>query len=89
MDLLTYSLRGLSPQANYTDLKVIYIYIYIHIPNPSNHTMTLGSTKPLIETRPGILPGIKARPARKANNLTAICDPIDYKMWEPRRVTIL
>jgi hypothetical protein len=28
------------------------------------------------------LPGGKGRPARKADNLTAICEPIVYKMWE-------
>jgi hypothetical protein len=26
---------------------------------------------------------------RKADNLTAICEPIVYKMWEPRRLTNL
>jgi hypothetical protein len=34
------------------------------------------------------LPGGKGRPARKAD-LTAICEPIVYKMWEPRRLTTL
>jgi hypothetical protein len=34
------------------------------------------------------LPG-GGRPARKADNLTAICEPIVYKMWEPRRPTNL
>jgi hypothetical protein len=29
------------------------------------------------------------RPARKADNLTAICEPIVYKMWEPRCLTTL
>jgi hypothetical protein len=27
--------------------------------------------------------------ARKADNLTAICEPIVYKIWEPRRLTHL
>jgi hypothetical protein len=35
------------------------------------------------------LPGGKGRPARKFVNLTAICEPIVYKMWEPRRLTTL
>jgi hypothetical protein len=35
------------------------------------------------------LPGSKGRPALRADNLTAICEPIVYKMWEPRRVTTL
>jgi hypothetical protein len=29
------------------------------------------------------------RPARKADNFTAICVPIVYKMWEPRCLTTL
>jgi hypothetical protein len=31
----------------------------------------------------------KGRPACKADNLTAICEPIVWKMWEPWRLTIL
>jgi hypothetical protein len=33
--------------------------------------------------------GSRARPARKADNLTAICEPIVYTMWDPRRLTPL
>jgi hypothetical protein len=34
--------------------------------------------------------GVKGgRSARKADDLTAICEPIVYKMWEPRRLTTL
>jgi hypothetical protein len=32
--------------------------------------------------------GNKARPARKADNLSAICKPIVNKMWDPRHLTI-
>jgi hypothetical protein len=35
------------------------------------------------------LPGGKGGPARKADNLTTICEPIVQKMWEPRRLTTL
>jgi hypothetical protein len=35
------------------------------------------------------LPGGKGRPARKTDNLTAICEPAVQKMWEPRRLTTL
>jgi hypothetical protein len=35
------------------------------------------------------LPGDKGRPERKADNLTAICEPIVYKMWEPQHPTTL
>jgi hypothetical protein len=30
----------------------------------------------------------EARPARKTDTLTAIGDPIVYKMWEPRHLTV-
>jgi hypothetical protein len=32
---------------------------------------------------------VKGQRAPKADNLTAICEPIVQKMWEPRRLTIL
>jgi hypothetical protein len=37
--------------------------------------MTLGSTQPLTEMGTRNLPGGKGRPARKADNLTSICEP--------------
>jgi hypothetical protein len=33
--------------------------------------------------------GDKWRPARKADNLTVICEPIVWKMWERRPLTNL
>jgi hypothetical protein len=38
--------------------------------------MTLNSAQPLREIGTRNLPGGKGRPARKADNLTAICEPI-------------
>jgi hypothetical protein len=39
---------------------------------------------------PGIFLGVKAgRPESKADNLTAICEPIVWKMWEPQRLRTL
>jgi hypothetical protein len=38
-------------------------------------SMALGSTQPLTEMSTRNLPGGKGRPARKADNLTAICEP--------------
>jgi hypothetical protein len=49
--------------------------------------MALGSTQPLTEMSTRNRPGRKGQPARKADNHTAICEPIVYKMWEPRRLT--
>jgi hypothetical protein len=44
--------------------------------NPSSRTMALGSTQPLTEMGTRNLPRGKGRPARKADNFTAICEPI-------------
>jgi hypothetical protein len=43
--------------------------------------MALGSSQPLTEMSTRNLPGGKERPAHMADNLTAICEPIVYKMW--------
>jgi hypothetical protein len=51
--------------------------------------MVLGSTQPLTEMSIKNLTGAEERPELKADNLTAICEPIVYKMWEPRRLTNL
>jgi hypothetical protein len=48
--------------------------------------MALGSTHTLIEISTRNLPGGEGRPARKAGNLTAVCEPTALKMWEPRRL---
>jgi hypothetical protein len=49
---------------------------FFNLPNPSSRTMALGSTQPLTEMNIRNLPGGKGGPARKADNLTAICEPI-------------
>jgi hypothetical protein len=51
--------------------------------------MALESTQPLTEMSTRNLPGGKGKPARKADNLTAICESIVWKMWDPRRHTTL
>jgi hypothetical protein len=49
---------------------------FFNWPNPSSRTMALGSTQSLTEMSTRNLPGGNGRPARKANNLTAISEPI-------------
>jgi hypothetical protein len=45
--------------------------------NPSSRTMALGTTQPLTEMSTRNLLGVKGgQPTRKADNLTAICEPI-------------
>jgi hypothetical protein len=51
--------------------------------------LTLGSTQSLTEMSTRNIPGGKGRPARKADNLTVICESIVEKMWEPRRLTTI
>jgi hypothetical protein len=51
--------------------------------------MALRSTRPLTEMSTRNIPGGEGRPARKADNLTAICEPIVYKMWKPQHLTAL
>jgi hypothetical protein len=51
--------------------------------------MALGSTQPVTEQSIRNIPGGggKGRPTRKADKLTTSCEPIVWKMWEPRRLT--
>jgi hypothetical protein len=58
-------------------------------PNPSSHTMAIVLTQPRTEMCTRNLPGSKRRPARKTDNLTAICGPIVQKMLQSRRLTTL
>jgi hypothetical protein len=49
---------------------------FFNCPNPSSLTIAVGSTQPLTEMSARNLPADKGLPARKADNLTAICEPI-------------
>jgi hypothetical protein len=55
-------------------------------PNPSIRIMALALIQPPTEIFLGEKGG---RAAHKADNLTAICEGIVWKMWEPRRLTTL
>jgi hypothetical protein len=49
---------------------------FFNLPDPSIRIMALGSTQPVTEMNTRNLPGGKERPARKADNLFTICEPI-------------
>jgi hypothetical protein len=51
--------------------------------------MGLGLTQLLAEVITRNLPGGKEQPLQKADNFTAICEPVVQKIWEPQRLTIL
>jgi hypothetical protein len=51
--------------------------------------MALESIQPLTEMSTRNLSGDKGRPARKADNPTAICEQIVSEMWGPRRLSTL
>jgi hypothetical protein len=57
--------------------------------NPSSRNMAPGSAQPLREMSTRNLPGGNGQPACKADNLTAICEPIVHNMWQPRRLTTI
>jgi hypothetical protein len=48
---------------------------FFNLPNPSSRTMALGSTQLLTKISTRKLPGVKKRPAHKADNLAAIYEP--------------
>jgi hypothetical protein len=50
------------------------IEFLFNLPDPSSLAMAVGSTQPLTEMSIKNLPGGKARPALKTDNLTAICE---------------
>jgi hypothetical protein len=49
---------------------------FFNLPNPSSHTMGLRLILPLTDMSTRNLLGGKGRPVRKADSLTAICEPI-------------
>jgi hypothetical protein len=48
---------------------------FFNLHNISSRIIALGSTQPVREMSTRNLPGCKGRPARKADNLPAICEP--------------
>jgi hypothetical protein len=56
---------------------------FFNLPNPSSYSIFLGLTRPVTETSTMNLPGGKARPALKADNLIGICEPTVWRMSDP------
>jgi hypothetical protein len=52
---------------------------FFNLPNPSSRTMAVVSTRPLTELSTRHFPGGKKRPARRADNLAAVCVPNVWK----------
>jgi hypothetical protein len=52
------------------------VIAFFNWPNPVSRTLALGSTQPVTEMSTRNLPRGKGRPARGAENLTAICETI-------------
>jgi hypothetical protein len=61
----------------------------LNLPNPSSRTMALGLTHPLREMSTEVSSGGNARPARKADSLTATCEPIIWTLWDAQHLTAL
>jgi hypothetical protein len=62
--------------------------IFFNLPNPSSRTMPWVFNQPLTEMIIRKSTG-KARPTRKADNLTAIWESIVQKMWNSLHLTTL
>jgi hypothetical protein len=62
-------------QAGRVPVRVPHDVDIFNLPNLSSRTMALGSTHSLTEMSIRNLPGGKKRPAHRADNLTAICEP--------------
>jgi hypothetical protein len=60
---------------------------FFSLPNPSGCTMALGFIQPLTEMNTRSIKimflGSRAQLVRRADSLTAICEPIVYTVWEP------
>jgi hypothetical protein len=50
--------------------------VFYKLFNPSSRIIALGFTQRITEKSTRNLPGGKGRPARKPDNLTAVCEPI-------------
>jgi hypothetical protein len=59
------------------------LFFFFSWPDPSSRNMALVSTHLRTEMSTMNLPGGKGQSTRKADKLTAICELIVYKMWEP------
>jgi hypothetical protein len=64
-----------SNKDRYVIINTLHQYI-IHISNPSSRTTGLATILPITEMNTRNLPGGKEQPARKADNFTAICEPV-------------
>jgi hypothetical protein len=68
--------RGTTLQARRSPVRVPDEVDFFNLSNPFSLNMPRGSTQPLTEMSTRNLPGGKKRPARRADNLAAICEPI-------------
>jgi hypothetical protein len=62
-------------QAGRSPVRMLDEVDFFNLPNYSVRTMALGSTQPLTEMSTRNFPGGKKRPARRADNLAANCEP--------------
>jgi hypothetical protein len=73
-------------QVGRSRVRVYWIFSWANL---FSRTVALGSTQPQWEMSTRNLSGGKGRPAHKVDNLSVICGPIFYKIWELRRLKIL
>jgi hypothetical protein len=70
---------GTMLQAGRSPVRVPDQVDFFNLPNSCSRTMALVSTQPLAAMSTRNFPGGKKRPTRRADNLTAICEPNVWK----------
>jgi hypothetical protein len=60
-----------------------------NVSNPSSRTIAMGFTQPLTEMSTRDVTEGKGRPARNADNLTAVYEPIVWKWWNSRYLNLM
>jgi hypothetical protein len=62
-------------QAGRSPVRIPMMRWIFNLPNPSSRTMAVGSTQPPTEMSARNFSGSKKLPARRGDNLAAICEP--------------
>jgi hypothetical protein len=68
---------------------MIFTSINVILPAALAMGFTQLLTEMSIRSRKIMFLGRRARPVLRADNLTAICEPIVYTMWDPQHLTAL
>jgi hypothetical protein len=66
-----------------------FLSIYLILPAALGHGVYSASNRNEYQKQKIMFLGSRARPVRRADSLTVICEPTVWTMWDPRRLTTL